>query len=102
MITARTSPPIAPINTAEETTEASPVDRYWDQGHRAPASSTTSRRNDLLMAPWRVMRSPRAARGWLAKVLSLSPGLPVRGTGRGIVGSPGRVPTPIVVDRAGA
>jgi hypothetical protein len=43
------------------------------------------RRNDLLIAPCRVIRSPPTiGRGWLEKVFSFNPGLPDRDTGRGI------------------
>src|SRR5882757_8772159 len=80
-----TSPPTAPMRIDVPATEASPVDRYWDHGQSAPASSTTSSRNDLLIEPCRVIRSPPASkRGWLAKVFSFNPGLPDRDTGRGI------------------
>src|SRR5580658_4306903 len=78
MIRASTKPPSRPTRTMGPTVEASPVLRYWDQGQNAPASSTTSSRNDLLIAPGTVMRSPTATNGWLAKVLSFRPGLPER------------------------
>src|ERR1700732_4880446 len=82
---ASTNPPRAPIRMDDPTTDASPVDIYWDHGQSAPASSTTRSRNDLLIAPCRVMRSPPASgRGRLEKVFSFNPGLPDRDTGRGI------------------
>src|SRR6202047_787276 len=85
MTRASTSPPTAPIRMDEPATEASPVDRYWDHGQSAPASSTTRSRNDLLIEPCRVIRSPPVTgHGWLAKVFSFNPGLPDRDTGRGI------------------
>src|SRR5882672_6855001 len=85
MMRPSTSPPTMPTRMEVPTTEASPVDMYCDQGHSAPASSTTSSRNDLLIDPCSVMRSPLAiGRGWLEKVLSFNPGLPDRDTGRGI------------------
>src|SRR6266403_4115071 len=85
MTRASTNPPRAPIRMDEPTTEASPPDRYCDHGHSAPASSTTSSRNDLLIEPCRVIRSSLASgRGWLEKVFSFNPGLPDRDTGRGI------------------
>src|SRR5260370_36481172 len=80
-----TSPPMAPIRMDDPTTEASPVDRYWDHGQSAPASSTTRSRNDLLIQPCRVIRSPAASgRAWPKKVFSFKAGLPDRHTGRGI------------------
>src|ERR1700716_4274087 len=80
-----TSPPTMPIRMDDPTTEASPVDIYWDQGQSAPASSTTRSRNALLIEPCSVMRSPPTkGRGWLEKVFSFNPGLPDRDTGRGI------------------
>src|SRR6266702_3144601 len=75
MMRPSTSPPTMPTRMEVPTTEASPVDMYCDQGHSAPASSTTSSRNDLLIDPCSVMRSPLAiGRGWLEKVLSFNPG----------------------------
>src|SRR5665213_2246260 len=78
IMSAATNPPMMPIHIGGNTTDASPVARYCDQGQKAPASSTTSSRNDLLTAPCTVMRSPDPTRGWLAKVLSFRPGLPER------------------------
>src|SRR5258708_39310773 len=85
MMRPSTRPPTMPTRMEVPTTEASPVDMYCDHGHSAPASSTTRSRNDLLIAPCSVMRSPRAiGRGWPEKVFSFNPGLPDRDTGRGI------------------
>src|SRR5581483_593935 len=85
MISAVINPPTRPISTAGPTTVASPVERYWDQGQSALASSTTSSRNDLLIVPCRVIRSSRAAgRDRPEKTLSLKTGLPDRETGRGM------------------
>src|SRR5580698_5803285 len=79
MISASTRPPMSPPISGNATTDASPVLRYCDQGQKAPASNTTSSRNDLLTAPCTVMRSPPTpTSGWLAKVLSFRPGLPER------------------------
>src|SRR5580698_930376 len=78
MMSAATKPPMMPIHIGPNTVEASPLARYCDHGQKAPASSTTSSRNDLLTAPCTVMRSPDPTSGWLAKVLSFRPGLPER------------------------
>src|ERR1700722_377074 len=85
MMRATIRPPIAPIRIEGPTMDASPVERYCDHGQNAPAIKTTSSRNDLLIDPCRVIRSPLAiGRGRPEKVFSFSPGLPVRDTGRGI------------------
>src|SRR5215469_14932340 len=85
MAIASASPPKMPIMMDVETTEASPVERYCDHGHNAPASKTTSIRKDLLIVPRNVMpASPTSGRGRLLKVLSFNPGLPVRRRGAGV------------------